>query len=237
VTVTIWKWEGGTRPARKCVFVPLHFLALPIQVQLVVLVSAYIVFQKILPYEYLFDDWLASSEKKFMQSLTAVADHSERVTVNSRQRLSRTSIGQASTPYNNTGRHLFRMRARSLGRLAILAIQWSKEHLKARPLTKYTPRSQQNFRKIQLHIKKYSVINKMVRKLSFSVCDTFKINDQCTLMQALAARCTNHPSQRHWDAHCNEPPWACPNTLWLTWISGPYVHLKLYLLFFCRTVL
>jgi len=54
-----------------------------------------------------------------MQSLTTVADPvwnsfmSERVTVNSRERLSRTSKGQASTPYNNTGRHLLRIRSKT----------------------------------------------------------------------------------------------------------------------------
>jgi len=51
-------------------------------------------------------DW--QEVKKFMQSLTTVADPvrnsfiSEGVTVNSRKRLYRTNIGQASTPYNNT---------------------------------------------------------------------------------------------------------------------------------------
>ena len=50
-------------------------------------------FPKIWPYEYLFDDWLARIEKKFMQSLTTVADPvwnsfiRERVTVNSRERV------------------------------------------------------------------------------------------------------------------------------------------------------
>ena len=38
---------------------------------------------------------------------------SERATVNSIERLCRTSIGQASTPYNNTDMHLFRMRSRT----------------------------------------------------------------------------------------------------------------------------
>jgi len=63
---------------------------------------------------YLMTDW--QEVKKIMQSLTTVADPvwnsfiSERVTLNSTGRLSRTSTGQASTSYNNTGRHLFRMR-------------------------------------------------------------------------------------------------------------------------------
>ena len=77
---------------------------------------------------------------------------SERVTVNSNDFLSRTIIGHDSTPYNSTGKHLarrpikFKTTSSEVNRPTLLKIalsalknwhlEWSNEHLNARPLTK-----------------------------------------------------------------------------------------------------
>jgi len=98
--------------------------------------------------------------KNFWQSSTIFAELVqnnfiiERLTVNCRERLSRTKIWQASVPYNSTGRHLAWIKLMTTSseakRTMLLNIAlndrkkwllaWSKQHLNMRPLTKYTPK-------------------------------------------------------------------------------------------------